>query len=155
VIFFAFLTLANLAPESVRAASPLLPDKGLRLGLDLQGGIHWVLGVKLDEAEKQELGFLAENLRQSAKDGARFHSRVGGARGRQAGRAHGERRDRSGVRSWARKPGSRSRATRAARSASSCRTPRARRCASAAWRRCSRCCGAGSPIPCRASRIRW
>ena len=51
-------------------ASPLLPDKGLRLGLDLQGGIHWVLGVKLEEAEAQELGFLADNLREvGGKDG--------------------------------------------------------------------------------------
>src|SRR5262245_64334055 len=72
VLFFAFLTLANLAPESVRTASPLLPDKGLRLGLDLQGGIHWVLGVKLEEAEKQELGFLADSIAQSAKNGDEF-----------------------------------------------------------------------------------
>src|SRR5215470_8763784 len=49
VLFFAYLSLANLVPKETRMASPLLPDQGLRLGLDLQGGIHWVLGVKLAE----------------------------------------------------------------------------------------------------------
>src|SRR5262245_26629061 len=73
VVFFAFLTLANLVPEEKRVASPLLPDKGLRLGLDLQGGIHWVLGVKLEEAEAQELGFLAENLREIGDEKGDFH----------------------------------------------------------------------------------
>ena len=73
VAFFAFLTLANFVPEETRVASPLLPDKGLRLGLDLQGGIHWVLGVKLEEAEAQELGFLAENLREIADAKGDFH----------------------------------------------------------------------------------
>jgi preprotein translocase subunit SecD len=68
VLFFAYLALANLVPKETRMASPLLPDQGLRLGLDLQGGIHWVLGVKLVEAEKQELEFLRENLLSVAKD---------------------------------------------------------------------------------------
>jgi preprotein translocase subunit SecD len=68
VLFFAFLTLANLVPKEQRLKNPLLPDEGLRLGLDLQGGIHWVLGVKLEEAEHQELDFLRENLLRAAKD---------------------------------------------------------------------------------------
>jgi preprotein translocase subunit SecD len=57
-----FLTVANFVPEETRRASPLLPDDGLRLGLDLRGGIHWVLGVKLDVAAAQELEFLRQNL---------------------------------------------------------------------------------------------
>jgi preprotein translocase subunit SecD len=80
----AFLTLANLVPEATRVASPLLPDKGLRLGLDLQGGIHWVLGVKLEEAEAQELGFLADNLRERGKEGRHVPGGFVGARERQA-----------------------------------------------------------------------
>ena len=68
VAFFAFLTFANLVPEATRVASPLLPDKGLRLGLDLQGGIHWVLGVKLEEAEQQRLGVDADRLREYADE---------------------------------------------------------------------------------------
>ena len=54
VAIFAFLSTANLFSEQTRIDSPLLPDKGLRLGLDLRGGIHWVLGVKLDAAEAQQ-----------------------------------------------------------------------------------------------------
>ena len=68
VLVFAFLALANLVPKETRLKSPLLPDGGLRLGLDLQGGIHWVLGVKLKQAEQQELEFLRENLVARAKD---------------------------------------------------------------------------------------
>jgi preprotein translocase subunit SecD len=65
VLVFGFLTLVNFVPAETRLASPLLPDQGLRLGLDLQGGIHWVLGVKLDVAEKHELehqGDVVESL---------------------------------------------------------------------------------------------
>jgi preprotein translocase subunit SecD len=83
VVFFAYLSLANLVPKETRVASPFLPDQGLRLGLDLQGGIHWVLGVKLAEAEHQELGFLRENLELVAKgeDGFQLESaQVDGAK---------------------------------------------------------------------------
>jgi preprotein translocase subunit SecD len=66
VALFAFLSLANFVPEETRVASPLLPDEGLRLGLDLQGGIHWVLGVKLSAAIDHELEFLAGNLQDAA-----------------------------------------------------------------------------------------
>jgi len=105
VVFFAFLTFANFAPETVRAASPLLPDKGLRLGLDLQGGIHWVLGVKLDEAEQQELGFLADSLTQTAKDGDDFKIESAAVEdGKLVVRAAGDA-DRKGVRDWARNAG--------------------------------------------------
>jgi preprotein translocase subunit SecD len=40
----------------------------MRLGLDLQGGIHWVLGVKLEEAEQQELAFLRETVEAAARE---------------------------------------------------------------------------------------
>jgi preprotein translocase subunit SecD len=66
VLWFSFLTVANFVPKEKRLASPLLPDDGMRLGLDLQGGIHWVLGVKLEEAEHQELVFLRESLEATA-----------------------------------------------------------------------------------------
>jgi preprotein translocase subunit SecD len=53
--FFAFLTVANFIPKAERVESGLWPDEGLRLGLDLQGGIHWVVGVDLSEAVKESL----------------------------------------------------------------------------------------------------
>ena len=68
VALCAFLSVSNLVPEESRRESPLLPDEGLRLGLDLQGGIHWVLGVQLDVAARQELEFLRENLSEVAED---------------------------------------------------------------------------------------
>ncbi len=68
LLLFGFLTVSNFVDPETRRASPLLPDDGLRLGLDLQGGIHWVLGVVLDVAEKQELEFLSENLAEVAEE---------------------------------------------------------------------------------------
>jgi preprotein translocase subunit SecD len=62
VLLLGFFTVSNFVPEETRLANPLIPDRGLRLGLDLQGGIHWVLGVKLDVAEQQELAFMRKNL---------------------------------------------------------------------------------------------
>ncbi|MFQ5418529.1 MAG: hypothetical protein ACE5FL_15995, partial [Myxococcota bacterium] len=64
---FGFLTIANFIPEEQRVASPLIPDSGLRLGLDLQGGIHWVLGVNLSAAIDHELEFLSGGLREAAE----------------------------------------------------------------------------------------
>ena len=65
---FSLYAVANFFSKATRESSPLLPDAAMRLGLDLQGGIHWVLGVKLEQAEKQELDFLRENLEAVAKD---------------------------------------------------------------------------------------
>ena len=67
VAIFAFLSVANFVSEETRVASPLLPDGGLRLGLDLRGGIHWVLGVKLSAAIDHELEFLAGSLEEAAE----------------------------------------------------------------------------------------
>jgi preprotein translocase subunit SecD len=65
---FAFLAISNFVPEETRLESPVLPDRGLRLGLDLQGGIHWVLGAKLDAAVEQELEVLRGDLERFAED---------------------------------------------------------------------------------------
>jgi preprotein translocase subunit SecD len=106
VAFFAFLTLANLIPEATRVASPLLPDKGLRLGLDLQGGIHWVLGVKLEEAEQQELGFLADALRDTSQEGDRgFKIESAALEGGKLVVHSPTDADRDGVLKWARNAG--------------------------------------------------
>ena len=62
ILILGYFAVANFVPEETRLSSGLLPDDGLRLGLDLQGGIHWVLGVKLDVAEEHELDFLRTGL---------------------------------------------------------------------------------------------
>ena len=68
VAIFGYLALANFVSDETRAESPLLPDTGLRLGLDLQGGIHWVLGVKLEATESQELEQQGRNIEELGKD---------------------------------------------------------------------------------------
>jgi preprotein translocase subunit SecD len=69
VLVFAWLAAANFVPAQTRRASPFLPDAGLRLGLDLQGGIHWVLGVQLDEAVAHELDYVRAGIQTAADDG--------------------------------------------------------------------------------------
>jgi preprotein translocase subunit SecD len=68
VAVFGYLAVANFFDAELRRESPLLPDSGLRLGLDLQGGIHWVLGVQLDVTEKRELEFQGKGVAGLAKD---------------------------------------------------------------------------------------
>ena len=68
VLLFSYLAIANFVPEATRLANPLVPDQGMRLGLDLQGGIHWVLGVKLEIAEKHELEFLEGSVKSLAEE---------------------------------------------------------------------------------------
>jgi len=68
VLVFTYLTVANFVPKASRLESPLLPDDGLRLGLDLQGGIHWVVGVDLGEAVDRELEFVRKNLASVLED---------------------------------------------------------------------------------------
>jgi preprotein translocase subunit SecD len=68
VTIFGFLTVANFVPKEERIESGLWPDDGLRLGLDLQGGIHWVVGVQIDQAATHELEFVRNNIRETLSD---------------------------------------------------------------------------------------
>ncbi len=58
ILLFGYYALANFASEQARQDNALIPKESLRLGLDLKGGFHWVIGVKLEIAEEHELGFL-------------------------------------------------------------------------------------------------
>ncbi len=66
VALFAYLAAANLISPETRKQHWFLPSGGIRLGLDLQGGIHWVLGADLGVAYDHELehmkGQLGEQL---------------------------------------------------------------------------------------------
>ena len=62
VLLFSFITFSNFFDKEARLESSLLIDDGLRLGLDLQGGIHWVVGVELDVALKRELEFQRDSI---------------------------------------------------------------------------------------------
>ena len=69
VAVLGYFALANFIPQSSRVESPVLPVGLLRLGLDLQGGIHWVLGAKLEVAEEQELNAFRNAVEDSLEDG--------------------------------------------------------------------------------------
>ncbi|HEB89856.1 MAG TPA: hypothetical protein ENI85_09825, partial [Deltaproteobacteria bacterium] len=62
VLLFGFMAVANFVPKEERLASRFWPDEGLRLGLDLRGGIHWVVGVDLAEAIERELEFVRKTI---------------------------------------------------------------------------------------------
>jgi preprotein translocase subunit SecD len=68
LILFGFVSAANFIPKADRVGSALWPDDGLRLGLDLRGGIHWVVGVQLDNAIKQELEFVRKSITEQLAD---------------------------------------------------------------------------------------
>ena len=68
VLVLSYFAAANCFSEQTRVASPLIPDAGIRLGLDLRGGIHWVVGVKLDSAVAHELEFQRTALVDSLKE---------------------------------------------------------------------------------------
>ena len=76
VLVLGFLAASNFFGPEAREESPLLPDEVMRLGLDLQGGIHWVLGVQLAAAELHELEYLSGAIERSAEDGGYELSRV-------------------------------------------------------------------------------
>ncbi len=68
LVLFSFLAAANFVPKADRVASSFWPNDGLRLGLDLRGGIHWVVGVELDNAINQELEFVRKTIDERLAD---------------------------------------------------------------------------------------
>jgi len=68
VLIASYITAANFVPKEERQQSEFWPDDGIRLGLDLQGGIHWVVGVQIDEAVQHELEFLRDGLLETLSD---------------------------------------------------------------------------------------
>lgn len=65
LLLFGWYALANFFPAEVRRQSAWLPDQAMRLGLDLQGGIHWVLSPDLSVATAHELDVLRASLQES------------------------------------------------------------------------------------------
>ncbi len=82
VLLLAYYAGANFVSGDVRRASAFLPDDGLRMGLDLRGGIHWVLGVQLEKAIEHELEFIAGSFREQLEDEKIYVDRVGVEEGR-------------------------------------------------------------------------
>jgi preprotein translocase subunit SecD len=65
VLLIGWYAAASFVPAAVRKETAWLPDQGIRLGLDLQGGIHWVLGPDLAAAIDHELDVLRASLRET------------------------------------------------------------------------------------------
>ncbi len=71
LLLLTFLSAANFVPKADRVDSAFWPDDGLRLGLDLRGGIHWVVGVQLDNAIIQELEFVRKSIEEQLAEDQR------------------------------------------------------------------------------------
>jgi preprotein translocase subunit SecD len=67
-LFCSWISAANFIPEEQRKATPLWVDDVMRLGLDLRGGVHIVLGPDLDAAVRQELSVIKNGVDQQLAD---------------------------------------------------------------------------------------
>jgi len=68
MLFCTWISAANFIPEEQRKATPLWVDDVMRLGLDLRGGVHIVLGPDLDAAVRQELTAIKNGVEQQLAD---------------------------------------------------------------------------------------
>ena len=55
VVFMGVLAVPNFFTLEERRASPWIADNGINLGLDLKGGVHWLLRIDVRTAVRQEL----------------------------------------------------------------------------------------------------
>lgn len=65
-----FLSLPSILKETpiYHALDKVLPDNTVKLGLDLQGGVHLVLRVNLDKYMKSQVGTLKSDVRTALRD---------------------------------------------------------------------------------------
>ena len=66
--FLVWAGIGNFFDLETRLASPLIPDNAVRLGLDLRGGAHFVIGPDLDAAVSSELARLERVLQDRLED---------------------------------------------------------------------------------------
>ncbi|MFQ5696849.1 MAG: protein translocase subunit SecD [Myxococcota bacterium] len=55
VVLSLWLAFPSFYTPAERSETAWIPDEGVNLGLDLQGGIHWLLRIDTETAVKQEL----------------------------------------------------------------------------------------------------
>ncbi len=68
VLGTVFAAYPSFFSDEQRRASPWIPDSGITLGLDLQGGIHWVLSIDTEKAIEQELERVRKVLTEQAQE---------------------------------------------------------------------------------------
>jgi protein-export membrane protein SecD len=71
-LLMVFMAVPSLVPERIRLESSLIPDSGVSLGLDLQGGIHWLLAVDRGQAYQKRIETIATDLGDRVREGEKF-----------------------------------------------------------------------------------
>jgi preprotein translocase subunit SecD len=66
-LVMALLAYPSFFSEERRLASPWISDQGINLGLDLQGGIHWLIHIDVGTAVQQEMARAEGVLREEAE----------------------------------------------------------------------------------------
>jgi preprotein translocase subunit SecD len=62
VFLMGYFAVPSFFSEQERLASDWILDEGVNLGLDLQGGIHWLLRIDTDTAVRQEMNAVQARL---------------------------------------------------------------------------------------------
>jgi len=70
LLLLGWFAAANFASPETREESAWLPDSSIRLGLDLRGGIHWVLGPDFRAAIDRELDASKAALEEEGRSDA-------------------------------------------------------------------------------------
>lgn len=68
IVVFGFLAASSFVSEERREASWWWPDETMRLGLDLRGGIHMVIGPDLQSAIEHELSVIRSSIERELED---------------------------------------------------------------------------------------
>jgi len=68
-VTMTYLSLPSFFSDEDRASHWWLRQDGMTLGLDLQGGIHWLLRIDTDAAVQRELEKVASGVSDSAEEG--------------------------------------------------------------------------------------
>ncbi len=63
-LFMVFLCLPSLVSKDVRLGSDLIPDQAVNLGLDLQGGIYWLLRIKPEDAIQNQIQLVLDSFEE-------------------------------------------------------------------------------------------
>ena len=65
VLWFGWFAFGSFFPDAQRKAAWWLPDSAIRLGLDLRGGVHIVIGPDLEVAIVHELSVIEDGLERA------------------------------------------------------------------------------------------
>ena len=65
VVWFGWFAVGSFFPDEQRRAAWWLPDSAIRLGLDLRGGVHIVIGPDLEVAVSHEFSVIQDGLERA------------------------------------------------------------------------------------------